>query len=103
MLLLLLSSCPCFVERDLLTRNLMQAVPGQFVAIRCGGEGEQASQPAISRLYALASSPYAVHRESADLDASIIEVGGRRPPRPGPPPPPFPRPALPLSVVCVSN
>jgi hypothetical protein len=94
MLLLLLSSCPCFVERDLLTRNLMQAVPGQFVAIRCGGEGEQASQPAISRLYALASSPYAVHRESADLDASIIEV---------PPPPPFPRPALPLSVVCVSN
>jgi len=49
-------------------------VPGQFVAIRCGGEGEQAAKPSATRLYALASSPYAVHRDSADLDASIIEV-----------------------------
>ena len=53
---------------------LSHAVPGQFVAIKRDGEGAQGPQPTATRLHALASSPYAVHRESADLDASIIEV-----------------------------
>ena len=56
-----------------LTRQF-HAVPGQFVAIKREGEGAQGPQPTATRLHALASSPYAVHRESADLDASIIEV-----------------------------
>lgn len=43
-------------------------VPGQFVSVR--HEGGAAAQ----RLYALANSPYAARRESANLDASIIEV-----------------------------
>lgn len=43
-------------------------VPGQFVAVR--HEGSDLKQ----RLYALANSPYAARRESANLDASIVEV-----------------------------
>ncbi|KAK9839211.1 hypothetical protein WJX81_001667 [Elliptochloris bilobata] len=43
-------------------------VPGQFVAV-CH-EGGAAAQ----RLYALANSPYAARRDSANLAASIIEV-----------------------------
>ena len=31
----------------------------------------------VPHLFAIASSPYAVRRESADLDASIIEVQAR--------------------------
>ena len=47
-------------------------VPGQFVAVR--HEGSDLKQ----RLYALANSPYAARRESANLDASIVEVCGQR-------------------------
>ena len=43
-------------------------VPGQFVSVRHEGGA------AAARLYALANSPYAARRESANLDASIIEV-----------------------------
>ena len=43
-------------------------VPGQFVAVR--HDGSDLTQ----RLYALANSPYAARRESANLDASIVEA-----------------------------
>ena len=60
-------------------------MPGQFVAVRGAPEGAQkplaeAPPPPSNlgaHLFAIASSPYAVRRESADLDASIIEVRAR--------------------------
>ena len=60
-------------------------MPGQFVAVRGAPEGAQeplaeAPPPPANlgpHLFAIASSPYAVRRESADLDASIIEVQAR--------------------------
>ena len=50
-------------------------VPGQFVALQpMIDEASGSNQDRHSGYYALASSPYAVHRDSADLDASLIEV-----------------------------
>lgn len=60
-------------ELDL--NNRCFVVPGQFVALEAMPDDiSGSSQERHSGYYALASSPYAVHRESADLDASIIEV-----------------------------
>ena len=50
------------------------AVPGQFVAVKPLQDPNVKSNGKQWTFYPLASSPYAVHRESADLDASIIEV-----------------------------
>lgn len=57
------------------------AVPGQFVAVRyCpSGSAMDACEepPRVARhLLAIASSPYEARRESAMLDAAIIEVSG---------------------------
>jgi len=46
-------------------------VPGQFIRV------QREAGAAAPRLYALANSPYAAKRESANLDASIVEA---RPP-----------------------
>ena len=43
-------------------------VPGQFIRVR------REAGAAAPRLYALANSPYAAKRESANLDASIVEA-----------------------------
>ena len=63
-------------------------VPGQFVAIRyCKENGAAGSSSRSSscaegalaeaaRLFALASSPYEARRDSANLNASIVEVCG---------------------------
>ncbi|KAK9802950.1 hypothetical protein WJX72_006330 [[Myrmecia] bisecta] len=52
-------------------------VPGQFIGIRYPADSAHTQtgplRPA-NRLYAIASSPYQAKSESADLDASIIEV-----------------------------
>lgn len=61
-------------------------VPGQFVAVRYCAEGpttEECSQLRVAaRLQSLASSPYEARRDSAMLDASLVELlvsraGGR--------------------------
>jgi len=43
-------------------------VPGQFIRV------QREAGAAAPRLYALANSPYAAKRESANLDASIVEA-----------------------------
>ena len=54
------------------------AVPGQFVALKPLQDATVKSSDEQWTFFPLASSPYAVHRESADLDASIIEVNAVR-------------------------
>lgn len=53
-------------------------VPGQFVAVRYCAEGpttEECSQLRVAaRLQSLASSPYEARRDSAMLDASLVEL-----------------------------
>ncbi|KAG2429604.1 hypothetical protein HXX76_010837 [Chlamydomonas incerta] len=47
-------------------------IPGQCVGVRLPGSGEPAAPP--QRLYAIASTPYASRRDSAYVDASLIEI-----------------------------
>lgn len=54
-------------------KHNLAAVPGQFVALKPLQDASESRSEQLT-FYPLASSPYAVHRESADLDASIIEV-----------------------------
>ncbi len=56
-------------------------MPGQFVAVRYCGAGsgstdaEDCSRLVVARkLYSLASSPYEARRDSAMLDASLVEL-----------------------------
>jgi hypothetical protein len=46
-------------------------LPGQFAAVQRPGASQGDRRPT---LFALSSSPYAARRESASLDASIVEV-----------------------------
>ncbi|GIL87393.1 hypothetical protein Vretimale_1684 [Volvox reticuliferus] len=48
-------------------------IPGQCVGLRLLG-GPQSASSAPSRLFSIASSPYASRRDSAYVDASLIEV-----------------------------
>ena len=49
-------------------------LPGQLIGIKYSGGKEQKPTWPASRLFAIASSPYEPRRESALLDASLIEV-----------------------------
>eukprot|EP00198_Chlamydomonas_reinhardtii_P008249 XP_001697586.1 predicted protein [Chlamydomonas reinhardtii] len=55
----------------------MAPIPGQCVGVRVPGSGEAAAPP--QRLYAIASTPYASRRDSAYVDASLIEAAARLP------------------------
>ncbi|KAG2438333.1 hypothetical protein HYH02_011029 [Chlamydomonas schloesseri] len=48
-------------------------IPGQCVGVRVPGGGEPEAAPP-QRLYAIASTPYASRRDSAYVDASLIEI-----------------------------
>ena len=61
--------------------HLPRRVPGQFVAVRYCGQGssstdtDECSQLVVARrLLSLASSPYEARRDSALLDASLVEL-----------------------------
>ena len=62
------------------TKMICDAVPGQFVRINVlptEAQDVSSAQQASSQrehLLPIVNSPYAVRRDSADLDASLIEV-----------------------------